>query len=104
MARRCRELYLLYYHRLTRFVNRMTRRHELIYELINDTFFVVWEKAGKFRGDSRVSTWIMGIAYRRGLNLMRVEYRAQKRMVLPMTEDQVGPCRIIGTRIGRPVP
>jgi RNA polymerase sigma-70 factor (ECF subfamily) len=83
-----REFYLLYYHRLTRFLNRMTRRHELIDEMINDTLFVVWEKAGNFRGDSRVSTWIMGIAYRRGLNLMRAEYRAQERMVLPTTEDQ----------------
>jgi RNA polymerase sigma-70 factor (ECF subfamily) len=83
-----REFYLLYYERLTRFLSRMTRRHELIDEMINDTLFVVWEKAGDFRGDSRVSTWIMGIAYRRGLNLLRAEYRAQERMVLPTTEDQ----------------
>jgi RNA polymerase sigma-70 factor, ECF subfamily len=83
-----REFYLLYYGRLTRFLSRMTRRHELIDEMINDTLFVVWEKAGDFRGDSRVSTWIMGIAYRRGLNLMRAEHRAQERMVLPTTEDQ----------------
>ena len=83
-----REFYLLYYARLTRFLSRMTRRHDLIDEMINDTLFVVWEKAGDFRGDSRVSTWIMGIAYRRGLNLMRAEHRAQERMVLPTTEDQ----------------
>jgi RNA polymerase sigma-70 factor, ECF subfamily len=83
-----REFYLLYYHRLTRFLNRMTCRHELIDEMINDTLFVVWEKAGNFRSDSRVSTWIMGIAYRRGLNLIRAECRAQERMVLPTTEDQ----------------
>src|ERR1700751_2255920 len=82
-----REFYLLYYARLTRFLSRMTRRHDLIDEMINDTLFVVWEKAGDFRGDSRVSTWIMGIAYRRGLNLMRAEHRAQERMVLPTTED-----------------
>src|ERR1700741_4397349 len=83
-----REFYLLYHHRLTRFLNRMTCRHELIDEMINDTLFVVWEKAGDFRGDSRVSTWIMAIAYRRGLNLMRAEYRAQERMALSTTEDQ----------------
>jgi DNA-directed RNA polymerase specialized sigma24 family protein len=56
--------------------------------LRNDTLFVVWEKAGDFRGDSRVSTWIMGIAYRRGLNLLRAEYRAHERMVLATTEEQ----------------
>jgi RNA polymerase sigma-70 factor, ECF subfamily len=48
-----REFYLLYYYRLTRFLNRMTCRHELIDEMIKDTLFVVWEKAGNFRGDSR---------------------------------------------------
>jgi len=83
-----REFYLLYYHRLTRFLNRMTRRHDLIDEMINDTLFVVWEKVGNFRGDSRVSTWVMGIAYQRGLNPMRREYRAQERLVLPTTEGQ----------------
>jgi RNA polymerase sigma-70 factor (ECF subfamily) len=31
----------------------------------------VWRKAGDFRGDSRVSTWIMGIAYRRALKTLR---------------------------------
>jgi RNA polymerase sigma-70 factor, ECF subfamily len=83
-----REFYLLYYHRLARFLRRMTRRHQLIDEMINDTLVVVWEKASNFRGDSRVSTWIMGIAYRRGLTLMRAEYRAAGRMVRPTTEDQ----------------
>jgi RNA polymerase sigma-70 factor (ECF subfamily) len=83
-----RELYLLYYRRLARFLRRMTRRHDLVDEIVNDTLFVVWEKAGDFRGDSRVSTWIMGIAYRRGLNLLRAEYRTDERMVLPTTEDQ----------------
>jgi RNA polymerase sigma-70 factor, ECF subfamily len=83
-----RELYLLYCPRLARFLRRMTRRHDLVDEIVNDTLFVVWEKAGDFRGDSRVSTWIMGIAYRRGLNLLRAEYRADERTVLPTTENQ----------------
>lgn len=83
-----RELYLLYYPRLARFLRRMTRRHDFVDEIVNDTLMVVWEKVGDFRGDSRVSTWIMGIAYRRGLNLLRAEYRAGERMVLPTTEDQ----------------
>jgi RNA polymerase sigma-70 factor (ECF subfamily) len=83
-----RKFYLLYYHRLARFLSQMTRRHELIDEMINDTLVVVWEKAGDFRGDSLVSTWIMGIAYRRGLSLLRTESRAQERMVLPRTGEE----------------
>jgi len=82
------EFYLLYYRRLARFLRRLTRHHDLVDEIVNDTFVVVWQKAGDFRGDSRVSTWIMGIAYRRGLGLLRAKYRADERMVLPTTEDQ----------------
>ncbi|MGH8456885.1 MAG: RNA polymerase sigma factor [Stenotrophobium sp.] len=65
------ELYCDYHRRLTRFLTRVTRRHELADEVINDTFWVVWQKAGEFRGTSLVSTWIMGIAYRCALKALR---------------------------------
>ncbi len=65
-----RDLYVYYHRRLTRFLMRLTRRYELAEEVINDTFWVVWNKAGEFRGESRVSTWIMGIAYRRALKTL----------------------------------
>ena len=66
-----RELYIVYHRRLARFLVRLTRRYELAEEIINDTLWVVWRKAADFRGDSRVSTWIMGIAYRRALKTLR---------------------------------
>jgi len=66
-----KELYLIYHRRLARFLMRMTSRHELIEEVINDTLWTVWQKAGEFRGASRVSTWIVGIAYRRALKSLR---------------------------------
>ncbi len=66
-----RELYLIYHRRLARFLMRMTTHHELIEEIINDTLWTVWQKAGDFRGASRVSTWIVGIAYRRALKAFR---------------------------------
>jgi RNA polymerase sigma-70 factor, ECF subfamily len=66
-----RELYIAYHRRLARFLMRLTRRYELTEEIINDTLWVVWRKAGEFRGDSRISTWIMGIAYRRTLKALR---------------------------------
>ena len=65
------ELYTLYHRRLARFLTRLTPRCELAEEIINDTFRVVWQHAGDFRGASRVSTWIFGIAYRRGLKTLR---------------------------------
>jgi len=83
-----RALHLLYYERLSRFLRRITRRLALVDEVINDTFAIVWRKAGGFRGDSLVSTWIIGIAYRRGLSALRAERRAEALMVAPMIEDQ----------------
>src|SRR5579862_115507 len=82
------EFCLLHYHRLGRFLRRMTHRHDLVDEMVNDTLLVVWEKAGDFRGDSRVSTWIMGIAYRRGLNLLPAECHARENIVPPTTDEQ----------------
>jgi RNA polymerase sigma-70 factor (ECF subfamily) len=64
-------LYRNYHGRLCRFLSRLTRRSDVVEEVINDCFWVVWQKAGDFRGDSRVSTWIMGIAYRCGLKALR---------------------------------
>jgi RNA polymerase sigma-70 factor, ECF subfamily len=66
-----KELYLLYHRRLARFLMRMTSRHDLIEEVINDTLWTVWEKAADFRGESLVSTWIVGITYRRALKALR---------------------------------
>jgi RNA polymerase sigma-70 factor (ECF subfamily) len=66
-----KELYLLYHRRLARFLTRVTSRYDLAEEIINDTFWVVWQRAGDFRGASHVSTWIMGIAYRRGLKALK---------------------------------
>jgi RNA polymerase sigma-70 factor (ECF subfamily) len=66
-----RDLYLRYHRRLGRFLARLTRGREDAEEVINDTLWIVWQRAGDFRGASRVSTWIMGIAYRRALKLIR---------------------------------
>lgn len=70
-----KRLYLVYHRRLGGFLMRVTGRLDLTEELINDTMFVVWKKADSFRGESRVSTWIMGIAYRQALKALR---RAQQ--------------------------
>jgi len=66
-----RELYLDYHGRLARFLSRVTRHHGDVEEIINDVLLIVWKSAGDFRGASRVSSWIFGIAYRRALNCMR---------------------------------
>lgn len=64
-------LYRSYHGRLCRFLSRLTRRADVIEEVVNDCFWIAWQKAGNFHGDSRVSTWLMGIAYRCGLKALR---------------------------------
>jgi len=65
------QLYYSYHARLGQFLSRLTGRRDIIEEAINDTFWIVWQKAAQFRGDSRASTWIMGIAWRCGLKSLR---------------------------------
>jgi len=64
-------LFLDYHKRLVRFLCHVIRRDEELEEVINDTFLIVWQRAGDFRGASRVSTWIFGIAYRCALKAIR---------------------------------
>jgi RNA polymerase sigma-70 factor, ECF subfamily len=71
-----RELYIAYHRRLARFLMRVTREFGLVEEVINDTMLVVWNKADEFRGESRISTWIMAIAYRRALKTLRSSFAA----------------------------
>jgi RNA polymerase sigma-70 factor (ECF subfamily) len=65
-----RDLYGTYYHRLLRFIYRVTRQHELAQEGVNDVMLVVWRNSGSFGRRSKVSTWIMGIAFRKALKLL----------------------------------
>lgn len=62
-------LYVKYYHPVLRFVYRVTGQLELAQEAVNDVLLVVWQEGRSFAGRSSVSTWIMGIAYRKALKL-----------------------------------
>jgi RNA polymerase sigma-70 factor (ECF subfamily) len=81
--RAMQEFYLIYHRRLARFLARVTRRRELIEEIINDTLLIVWQRAAQFRGESRISTWVMGIAWRHGLRSFKREQRAGEYPALP---------------------
>ncbi|GLU32300.1 sigma-70 family RNA polymerase sigma factor [Trinickia caryophylli] len=68
-------LYQAYRRRLARFLGRFTWKAELIDEVINDTFLIVWRRAHEFRGEASISTWIISIAYRTALHALRDERR-----------------------------
>lgn len=80
-----RRLYAHYHRRLHRFLMRLTRERQNTEEVINDTMMVVWQHAGDFRGASRVSTWILGIAYRRALKTLERSRNASAQDVIVAT-------------------
>lgn len=65
------QLYREHHPRLWRFLNKLLRRPHLIDEVLNDTMMVVWSRIDDFAGNSRLSTWMFGIAYRQAMNALR---------------------------------
>lgn len=74
-------LYRLYHPRLWRFLSPLMRQSDAIEEALNDTMMVLWQRADSFDGRSKLSTWIFGIAYRKGL-------KALSRQDLAVDEDE----------------
>ena len=64
-------LYRCYYPRLRRFLEQVTRRPQLVEEILNDTMLVVWCKAHTYNRHSKVSTWIFAIAFRKALKALK---------------------------------
>jgi RNA polymerase sigma-70 factor (ECF subfamily) len=48
--------------RVYRFVLRLVNDEALAEDLVNEVFVDVWKNAGKFEGNSQLSTWILAIA------------------------------------------
>ena len=64
-------LYRGYHPRLRRFVERVTRRPQLVDEIVNDTMLVVWRRASSYNLRSALSTWIFGIAWRCAMKALK---------------------------------
>ena len=65
------ELYRKYQTRLTRFLANLVRQPQIVEEVLDDTLMVVWQRAGDFKGESKLSTWIFAIAYRKAMKALR---------------------------------
>ena len=65
------ELYRYYHPRLTRFLTSLVHRPHNVEEILNDTMMAIWEKPESFRGESKLSTWIFAIAYRKAMKSFR---------------------------------
>ena len=80
------ELFNSYRRRLFSFLFRLTHSHGAAEELTNDVLLTVWTDAARFRGDSRPSSWIFGIAYRKAL----AHLRKHKIKLVPFVEQDAG--------------
>lgn len=60
-------LFRIYHPRVFKFSMRLLGEPHLAEEATCDTLYAIWQGANKFQGNSAVSTWIFGIAYRRSM-------------------------------------
>ena len=72
--------------RVFRFALALTRRPHLAEEVLQETMMAAWKGARKFKGRSKVTTWLLGIAKNQACNLLRREERGRR---VPETPDPV---------------
>jgi RNA polymerase sigma-70 factor (ECF subfamily) len=94
-------LYARHYQPLTRYLSRLMRRPDMVEEVVNDTMFVVWEKAARFEGRSKVSTWITGIAYLKGIKALdRIKMRPEQNAEVVAKAEELEEHQNLITRLG----
>ncbi len=97
VVRRDRQAFETLYHRYSpvvyRYLWKLIRQRESVEEAMNDVMMVVWETASRFNGTSRLSTWILGIAYNKALKARARSARldAELREAEPYGVEPSGP-------------
>jgi RNA polymerase sigma-70 factor (ECF subfamily) len=70
-------LYARHNVRVYRFVLSMLHNDATADDVVSETFFDVWQQAGRFEGRSKVSTWLMSIARHKALSTLRSRQHEQ---------------------------
>jgi RNA polymerase sigma-70 factor (ECF subfamily) len=68
-------LYSDYERRLLAYLARMTGSREDAEDLMVEVMMTVWQDAARFKKNSRLSTWIFGIAHNKAMNAIRKKGR-----------------------------
>jgi RNA polymerase sigma-70 factor (ECF subfamily) len=63
-------IYLRYVRRVHGYLSKFLRQPELVEEVLDDVMLVVWQNAIDFNNTSRLSTWILGIAYYKAIKAL----------------------------------
>ena len=77
-----RQLYDLSYGKVCRYVQKVVRDGSLADDILAQTYTVAWQKSAAFKGNGRITTWLIGIAR----NIMFREFRKVKKYV-PFEEE-----------------
>lgn len=65
------ELHKVYARRVHAFVLQRCRDDDVAQTVVSEVFFDVWKRPAAFRGDSRFSTWLLGVARHKMLSALR---------------------------------
>ncbi len=84
-----RALFDRYYPRVFMFVQRRLGDRELAREVVNDVFFEIWSSAASFRGDSKISSWIFGVARFKCLEASRNRGRFKRARVVAAGDETI---------------
>ena len=61
--------------------------HEVVEEVVQDTFVTVWRSAGRYSGDGPVAAWIWGIGFRKLLQAIRPRRPLLERLMAQRSRD-----------------
>lgn len=86
------ELYNAYADRIYALVfNQVDRNHEVAQDIVQETFVAALKSAAKFRGQSKVYTWLCSIANKKVSDFYRRQKRQAKYQTITALEpDQIG--------------
>jgi RNA polymerase sigma factor (sigma-70 family) len=82
--------YKHYYPRLFRFILRTTRQTDAVEELVQETLLLIWEKPERFNYESKISTWVFGIAYHKALKSMAKNARRSQDINVDELSETIG--------------
>lgn len=77
-----RQVYDSSYGRVARYVQKVVRDNSMAEDIVIQTYTVAWQKSAAFKGDGRITTWLIGIAR----NIMFREFKKIKQHV-PFEEE-----------------
>jgi RNA polymerase sigma-70 factor (ECF subfamily) len=96
-----RELYDRHAERVYRFSISLVRNTHLAEEVLQETMLTVWKSGASFRGASKATTWILGIARNQAHSLLRREKKGERLPEDPKGEPDPAEVAEIDVRVTR---